>query len=71
MNGLIEIDRVKVIDIGGTPYMQIPRFMRREQSPIGGEAVFLKSADESDVVVRIDMPTSDHPGADSSLGKKS
>jgi len=55
MSNLIEIDRVKVIDMGGTLYSRVPKFFRRNGgvSP-GDEAVFLRDVESGEVVIRIE-----------------
>ena len=61
MSNLVEIDRVKIIDIGGSPYMLVPKFMRREGAMIGNEVVFLKSADSNEPVLRVESVGGSNP----------
>lgn len=59
MGNLVEIDRIKITNVGGSPYALVPRRFRREpfvlvdgQYPY--EAVYLQAPDSDDVIIRIE-----------------
>lgn len=59
MDNLVEIDRVKIANMGGSPYILVPKRFRREpfmledgQYPY--EAVFLQAPNSDDVKIRIE-----------------
>lgn len=55
---LVEIDRKKVINMGGSRYVGIPGAIRDQlQIEIGDEVIFLRSPNSSDVVIRIEKQT--------------
>ena len=57
MSNLIEMDRVRVIDIGGSLYALIPKFLRRNDGVSSGdEAIYFHEIESGEIVLRIGKP---------------
>jgi hypothetical protein len=59
MANLVEIDRQKIANIGGSPYILVPKRFRREPLILHNgqyeyEAIFLQAPNSDDVVFRIE-----------------
>lgn len=58
MDRLVEIDRNTIISMGGSQYVLIPKALRGQLNiEIGDEVVFLRSAEFTDTVIRIEKQT--------------
>lgn len=56
----IEVDRCNIIIMGNTPYVMIPRFLRRETEPKSGdEVLFFRTSqtDDGESIIRIEKQT--------------
>lgn len=50
---LVEIDRCKVVAMGGSLYLLAPRLLRREGAIAGDEIVYLRAPNSDDTVIRL------------------
>ena len=58
---LVEVERVKIINVGGSMYMKVPDCLKRKFAPIiGDSATFHRSSDEGDTIIRIEKTNEDH-----------
>ncbi len=54
---LVEIDRIKIIKYGSSPYALIPKFLRRESDATDGdEMVYSRDPDTGRVIIHIEKP---------------
>lgn len=53
MENLVEIDRTKVISMGGSLYFLVPRLIRREEVEPGDEIIYLREPNSTDTIIRI------------------
>lgn len=55
MASFVEIDRARIINMGGSPYVLLPKNLRRKLNPeFGEEVVFCEDADTGDIHIRVD-----------------
>lgn len=54
MERFVEIDRQKIVKMGGSQYVLVPQSLRREnESEPGDEVLFLRAPGSSDTIIRI------------------
>ena len=55
MNRLIEIDRSKIINMGGSQYVKLPAFLKRETGSVpGDDFVWFRETNDSDPIIKIE-----------------
>lgn len=58
MENLVEIDRNRVVAMGGSRYVLVPKALREQLGiEVGDEVVFLRSAEFPECVIRIEKQT--------------
>jgi hypothetical protein len=56
---LVEVERCRVINIGGYLYTKIPACLKRQYDPgPGDEVTYHRSSDNGDTIIRIDKNSS-------------
>ena len=66
-NSLVEVDRRKVVSMGGTLYVGVPDHLKRQGVEAGDEIIYLRSAEFEETVIGVLKKTaqggsSDEPG---------
>jgi len=57
-HNLVPIDRCKIINMGGSQYIRVPKVLRDENETKPGDvAVFLRSAKSLDTIIQVEKST--------------